>query len=543
MSTSALFNEEATKALTNGVNLVADAVKVTMGPKGRTVVIQKESGDPVITKDGITVAKAIKPKDERVALGAQLVRSVSQKSLDTAGDGTTTASVLAQAIINAGLKYTASNANPTEIRRGIDSGVNDVVEHLKEVSKEVDPNDIETLTHIATVSANGDENLGRTVAEAYSKVGKDGVVTVEESKDRDISVTFTEGMKLDRGWVSQYFVTDPDSNTCEFDNPLIVLANCKITNFAALAQMIKVPVSEGKPIVIIAEGFDSSVTDAMALNRLRGGIKICAVTAPGYGDRRLAILQDIAYYCNGVVGDDPMGAKFESMVVSDFGTCEKIIISKDETVIRGGAGLGSEELHDRITHLKTMIDLSETPYEQKTLKERLGALTTGVACIKVGGSSEAEIKELKDRLDDCMWSVKSALEEGFVPGGGRTLAYLADAGIFKEPANEDQAIGIQILRKAMKAPFIQIIENAGENGEICLASLPTDDIQKGYNAATLQQVDLYDAGIIDATKVVRCALQAASSIASLILTSNVIITEDPKKDPLINFTAGPGMGM
>lgn len=543
MSTSALFKEEATKALTNGVNLVADAVKVTMGPKGRTVVIQKENSDPIITKDGITVAKAIKPKDERVALGAQLVRSVSQKSLDTAGDGTTTASVLAQAIINSGLKYTASNANPTEIRRGIESGVEDVVENLKKCSHTVNPEDIETLTHIATVSANGDEHLGRTVAEAYSKVGKDGVVTVEESKDRDISVTFTEGMKLDRGWVSQYFVTDPDSNTCEFDNPLIVLANCKITNFATLAQLIKTPVSEGKPVVVIAEGFDSSVTDAMALNKLRGGIKICAITAPGYGDRRLSILQDISYYCGGLVGDDPMGCKFEMMTVADFGTCEKIIISKDETVIRGGNQIGSESLQKRINTIKTAIELSETPYEKKTLQERLGALTTGVACIKVGGSSEAEIKELKDRLDDCMWSVKSALEEGFVPGGGRTLAYLSDAGIFKQPANEDQEIGVQILRKAMKAPFIQIIENAGENGEIFLSYLKDKDMNEGYNVATLQLVNLYEAGIIDATKVVRCALQAAASVASLVLTSNVIITEDPKKDPLINFTAGPGMGM
>lgn len=542
MSKSALFNEDARKALVTGANLVADAVKVTMGPKGNTVVIQQEKGQPVITKDGISVAKEIQPKDEKVAIGAQLIRSVSQKAMDEAGDGTTTASVLAQAIIKEGLKYVTSTANLNDIRRGIEGAAADVVEKLKEVTTEVKASELEKLTQVATISANGDEKLGKIVAEAYSRVGKDGVVTVEESKDRDITLDFTEGMKLDRGWVSQYFVTDKESNTCEFDNPYVLLCDSKITNLVALASIIEAPIQEGRPLVIIAEGFDSQVIDGLVFNKLRSGLKIAAVEAPGYGDRRKEILRDLGIYLGAQVGDDPLGVKFETMTKVDLGSCEKIIIKKDETVIRGGNG-DKEKLQERIEELTRAVGDSEVVYEKEKLKERLGSLTTGVACIHVGGSSEQEIKELRDRLDDAMWSVKSALQEGYVPGAGRTLAYLSEAGIFKEPVNEDQAIGVQIMRKAMKAPFKTILENANENGDIALNTLKSEDMTTGYNVATMEKVNLIEAGIIDATKVVRCAIQAASSIAGLVLTTSVVITVDPAKDPLINFNTMPGMGM
>lgn len=542
MSRSALFNEQAREALVTGANLVADAVKTTLGPCGHTVIIQKEHNGPVITKDGVSVAKQIEPKDEKIALGAQLVRSVAQKAVDEAGDGTTTASVLAQAIIKEGLKYVTSTANLNDIRKGIDSGVNDVVEALKNISTDINSSDIKQLTDIATISANGDAKLGKIVAEAYSKVGKDGVVTVEETKDRDINVEFTEGMKLDRGWVSQYFVTDKNKNTVEFDNPYIILCNQKITNLATLASIMETPISQGRPIVIIADGFDAQVIDGLVLNKLRGGFKLAAIEAPGYGERRKEILRDLSIYLGAQVGGDALGVPFEAMTVQDFGTCSKIIIKKDETVIRGGAGK-KEQIDERIEELQKLIDLCEVPYEAEKLKERLGSLTTGVACIRVGGSSEQEIKELRDRLDDAMWSVKSALQEGFVPGGGRTLAYLSDAGIFKEPKNEDQGIGIQILRKAMKAPFKTILENAGEDGNVLLSLLPKDDINIGYDVSTMKEVHLVDSGIIDATKVVRSAIQAAASIAGLVLTTSVVITNDPIKDPLINFNAMPDVGM
>lgn len=539
MSTSALFNEQARNALVTGANLVADAVKVTLGPKGNTVVMQRERGEPIITKDGITVAKHINPKDERVAIGAQLVRSVSQKAVDEAGDGTTTASVLAQAIIKEGLKYVTSNANLTDIRRGIEDGVVDVINALKELATPIE-ND-EQLVHVATISANGDEKLGKIVAKAFSKVGKDGVVTVEESKDRDISLEFTEGVHLDRGWTSQFFVTNKDTNTVEFDNPAILLCDSKITNLQMVANILQTYVAENRPVVLIAESFDPQVTDGLVFNVLRSGIKIACIEAPGYGERRKDILRDLGIYLNATVGDDPLGVKFETMTTADLGSCEKIIIKKDETIIRGGHG-DKDKIAERVKEIQTLINNTDVVYEKEKLKERLGSLTTGVACIRVGGSSEVEIKELRDRLDDAMWSVKSALEEGFVPGGGRTLAYLSNSAIYSEPANYDRKLGLQILKEAMKAPFKTILHNANENGDVLLAELKNEPITVGYNVATMEKVDLVEAGIIDAAKVVRSAIQAAASIAGLVLTTNVVITNDPVKDQSINISAGvPGM--
>jgi chaperonin GroEL len=542
MSRSALFNEEARKALVTGANLVADAVKATLGPKGHNVIIQNKDRAPIITKDGVSVAREIKPKDEKVSIGAELVRGVAEKALNEAGDGTTTATVLAQAIIKEGLKYVNSNANLIEIKRGIEHGVSAVTSMLEEYKIEIrDDND---LVSVATISANGDTKLGKIVAEAYSKVGKDGVVQVEESKDRDITLETTEGMTFDRGWVSQYFITDTESKTCEFDNADILLVNSKITNFVTLANVITNPLQQGHSVVVIAESFDSEVVNAMALNKIRGGIKICLVEAPGYGDRRQELMRDLGVYLGAKVGDDAVaGTKFDLMTEIDFGHCEKIIIKQDKTIIRGGKG-EPEEISERIKEIKSSLENSKSNYDKEKLKERLGSLTTGIATIKVGGSSEQEIKELKDRLDDAQWSVKSALEEGFVPGAGRTLAYLADMLQSKvKVPNDDQLIGLKILSSAMKAPFKTILENAGYSSEVYLAELSKEKMDIGYNVATMEKVNLVNTGIIDAKKVVRSALQAASSIAGLVLTSSVVITEDPveKNGITLNAAAMPMM--
>lgn len=536
MSRSALFNEEARKALVTGTNLVADAVKATLGPKGHNVIIQNKDRAPIITKDGVSVAREIKPKDEKVSIGAELVRGVAEKALNEAGDGTTTATVLAQAIIKEGLKYVNSNANLTEIRRGIEYGVSEVVDMLDDYKSEI--RDDKDLVSVATISANGDSKLGKIVAEAYSKVGKDGVVQVEESKDRDITLEVTEGMTFDRGWVSQYFITDPESKTAEFDNADVLLVNSKITNFVTLANIITNPLQQGRAVVVIAESFDSEVTNAMALNKIRGGIKICLVEAPGYGERRQEIMRDLGVYLGGKVGDDAVaGTKFDLMTEIDFGHCEKIIIKQDKTIIRGGKG-DPAEIEERIAELKSSLETVTSNYDKEKLKERLGALTTGIATIKVGGSSEQEIKELRDRLDDAQWSVKSALEEGFVPGAGRTLAFLSEELVNKVTnLNDDQTIGVKILANAMKAPFKTILENAGYSSEVYLAELSKEKIDVGYNVANMEKVNLVDAGIIDAKKVVRSALQAASSIAGLVLTSSVVITEDPKENSGITLNA------
>ena len=542
MSRSALFNEEARKALVTGANLVADAVKATLGPKGHNVIIQNKDRAPIITKDGVSVAREIKPKDEKVSIGAELVRGVAEKALNEAGDGTTTATVLAQAIIKEGLKYVNSNANLIEIKRGIEHGVTAVTNMLEEYKIEIrDDND---LVSVATISANGDTKLGKIVAEAYSKVGKDGVVQIEESKERDITLETTEGMTFDRGWVSQYFITDTESKTVEFDNADILLVNSKITNFVTLANIVTNPLQQGHSVVVIAESFDSEVINAMALNKIRGGIKICLVEAPGYGDRRQELMRDLGVYLGAKVGDDAVaGTKFDLMTEIDFGHCEKIIIKQDKTIIRGGKG-DPEEIETRIKEIKSSLENSKSNYDKEKLKERLGSLTTGIATIKVGGSSEQEVKELRDRLDDAQWSVKSALEEGFVPGAGRTLAYLSDRlqERVKVP-NDDQMIGLKILSSAMKAPFKTILENAGYSSEIYLAELSKEKMDIGYNVATMEKVNLVNSGIIDAKKVVRSALQAASSIAGLVLTSSVVITEDPveKSGITLNAAAMPMM--
>lgn len=539
MSRSAYFDKEAQNALVEGINLVANAVKTTLGYAGKTVVIQREDKSPLITKDGISVAKEISPRDEKVKLGADLAISVAQKQLDSVGDGTTTATVIAQAIVNAGvrqLELSENTINRTSLRHGIEKARDYVIEKLDNMSKDIEKD--EDLNNIAMVSANGDEKLGGIVAEAYRKVGKDGVVIVEETKDRDIRLEFKEGMTFDKGWTSQFFITNHENQTVEFDKPLVLLCNSKISNFKSLANIIQGVLGRGQPLVIIAESFDTSVTQGLAMNIVRygGQLKAACVEAPSYGDARLDRLRDMALYLGANVGDDPMGIKFEAMSEADFGSCDKIIIKRDETVISGGHG-NEADIKARVEAIQGEINnLKENAtWEKDVLNKRLAALTTGVAVIKVGGSSEEEIKELKDRLEDAQYAVKAALEEGYLPGGGVTLLRLANEVDELGSNNEDELVGMTIFASALKAPFKTIVENAGLHADIIIPEILTKEKEYGYNVATMKVANMLEDGIIDPTKAVKGAVFAASSIASVALTSSVIICEDPKKEAGVNL--------
>lgn len=547
MSKSAYFNKEAQDALVAGINLVGNAVKTTLGAAGRTVVIAREDKSPVITKDGVSVAREIAPKDEKVKLGADLAISVAQKQMDAVGDGTTTATVLAQAIVNAGVRQielSENEVNRTALRYGIEKARDYVIEKLNLASLQITSD--EQLNQIATVSANGDEKLGSIIAEAYRKVTKDGVVTVEETKARDISLSIREGMTFDRGWTSQFFITNQESQTAEFDNPYILLCNSKISNFSTLANVIKDVVQAQKPLVIIAESFDNSVIQGLAMNIVRSGgqLKIACVEAPGYGARRLDILRDMAIYLNAEVADDPMAMTLEEMSSAAFGRCEKVIIKKDETIIRGGAG-DPETISKRIEAIKGEIGaLKENDtFEKEQLGKRLGSLTNGIAVIQVGGSSETEIKELRDRLEDAQYSVKAALEEGYLPGGGATLLHISkDAKNVLKSDNPDEQMGIDIFVNALKAPFNTILDNAGVHYDtISQEVLETKDINVGYNVKTLKISNLIEDGILDPTKVVKGTVYAASSIAGVALTSSVIICNDPEENKGLSLNMMPGM--
>lgn len=545
MSTTAYFNDDTQKYLVEGLNLVANAVKATLGPAGNTVIIQREDKTPLITKDGVSVAKEIHPKDERVKLGADLAISVAQKQMGNCGDGTSTSTVLAQALVNAGIRqisFSDSALNRTSVRRGIEKARDYVIHRLDDMSKKIETDD--ELVHIATVSANGDEKLGGVVAEAYKKVGKNGVVLVEETKNRDITLDFKEGMTFNKGWTSQFFITNHEDQSVEFEDARLLLCESKISNFATLAQLIQQLANNGKPLVIIAESYDNAVIQALAMNivRSKGQLKIACVEAPGYGQRRLDILRDIATYTGATVADDPMGIKLEGMTVADFGVCDKIIIKKDETVIRGGKG-DADLIKERINSIEGLIKATKENdnFEREQLNKRLAALTTGIAVIQVGGSSEEEIKELKDRLDDAQWAVKAALEEGYVPGSGNTLLHLSEElKIALAGDNYAERIGIEIFTHALKAPIKTILENAGQPSEVIINELvKCADVKKGFNAKTLEYTDLLEAGIIDPKKVVAGAVYAASSIASVVLTSSVMITQDPIENSGVNFNMMP----
>lgn len=547
MSKSAYFDKEAQDALVKGINLVANAVKTTLGYAGKTVVIQREDKNPLITKDGVSVAKEIAPKDEKVKLGADLAISIAKKQLNLVGDGTTTATVLGQAFVNSGIRQielSETEVNRTAFRNGIEKAKNYVIEKLDEFSTKIENND--QLKNIAIVSANGDEKLGNKVAEAYEKVGKDGIVLVEETKDRDIRLEFKEGMTFARGWTSQFFVTNHEDQTVEFDNPYILLCNSKISNFTTLVNIIQSVIQSGKPVVVIAESFDSSVTQALAMNIIRSGgqMKIACVEAPSYTDKRLDILRDMGIYLGGNVGDDPLGIKYEVMTSADFGSCDKIIIKKDETIISGGHG-NEVKIAERIKAIEGLIGaLKENDIQEKEfLGKRLASLTTGVAVIKVGGSSEEEIKELRDRLEDAQYSVKAALEEGYLPGGGATLLHLSEIGKKEITSdNIDEQMGIDVFFNALKAPFNTILNNAGVHYDIISKEvLDTNDFKIGYNVKTMKVSNLIEDGIIDPTKAVKGTVYAASSIAGVALTSNVIICQDPEENKGVNLNMMPGM--
>ena len=549
MSTSAYFNKEAQDALVTGLNLVSKAVGSTLGPAGSTVVFQEKDKPVVITKDGVTVAKQIDPKDEKIKLGAELAINISKKQLDSVGDGTTTACVLGNAIVNTGVRQielSDSKVNRTAVRHGIEKARDYIVEKLISYGTEVKTN--EDLINIATVSANGDEKLGKVVAEAYQKVGKDGIVQVEETKDRDIHLEFKEGMTFSKGWTSQFFVNDHEEQAVVYDNPKILLCESKITNFKTLAETIQNISVNGTPVVVIAESFDSSVTQGLAMNIIRTGgqLKIACVEAPGYGDRRLDLLRDMAVYLGGCVADDPLGKKLEAMSPMDFGSCEKIIIKKDETIIRGGMG-DQEQVKERVKSIQGIIDnLKENDtFEKEQLGKRIAALSTGVAVIKVGGSSEEEIKELKDRLDDAQWAVKSALQTGFLPGGGTTLLHLSETVQENvQVSNLDEKLGVEIVARALKAPFRVILENAGVDPESTMSKvLQEKDINIGYDARNLEVKNMIEAGIIDPVKVVTGSIYAATSIASVVLTSNVIITTDKEENKGLSLNMMPGAMM
>lgn len=540
MSRSAYFDREAQDALVKGINLVADAVKTTLGAAGRTVIYQEKDKPVTITKDGISVAKQISPKDEKVKLGADLAISVAAKQLSTVADGTTSATVLAQAIVNNGvrqLELANDKINRTSFRRGIEKARDYVISRLDEFSTEITDN--KQLENIAIVSANGDEKLGGIVAEAYQKVGKNGVVMVEETKDRDIHLEFKEGMTFDKGWTSQFFVNNQDNQTVEFDKPYILLCNSKISNFKTLAELIQGPINRQHPIVIIAESFDSAITQGLAMNIMRSGgqMKVACVEAPSYGDTRLNRLRDMAIYLGGKVADDPMDIKFEAMTEADFGTADKIIIKHDETIISGGHG-DQELINTRIKALKGEINAlkENATWEKDALEKRLAALTTGVAVIKVGGSSEEEIAEKKARLDDSEGAVKAALEEGYLPGGGTVLLHLIEevkSGV--DTDNEDEVVGVLTFAKSLSAPFDTILENAGVHADVIAKEVLNNGITFGYDVKKLQVTNMVEAGIIDPTKAVKGEVYAASSIAAVALTSSCIIVEDPIENTGVNL--------
>ena len=550
MSRTAHFGKDTQKALVEGLNYVGNAVKSTLGPAGKTVIIQRKDKSPILTKDGISVAKELSPKDEKIKLGADLAISIAQKQMNSVGDNTTTACILGQALVNNGIRQIelandTATVNRTSLRKGIEKARDYVVEELDKIAIPVDTD--ERLIQVATVSANWDEALGKTVADAYSKVGKNGVVTVEETKERNISLVFKEGMTLSRGWTSQYFVTDYENQTVEYDNPMILLCNSRISNFTTLANLIEPILRQGSPIILIAEGFDTNVTQGLVMNRLRINAKLACIEAPGYGETRLENLRDLAIYLGGEVAEDPMGMKLEMFTSAQFGQCEKIIIKKDETIIRGGKG-NPDKVKARVDSIRGVMNVvkDEDQWEKDKLNKRLAALTTGVAIIRVGGSSEEEIKELKDRVDDAQWACKSALEEGYVPGAGNTMLVISNRleEHFKDLTNPDELLGVKIFANALKSPFKVILDNAGINSEnIQKEILAKDDVNYGYDALNLKMTNLIEAGIIDTTKGIKGAIYAATSVAGLVLTSDVCITEDPVDDKglALNMVSMPEM--
>ncbi|GGC74365.1 60 kDa chaperonin [Pedobacter quisquiliarum] len=538
MSKQVKYNVEARDALKRGVDILANAVKVTLGPKGRNVIIDKKFGSPAITKDGVTVAKEIELKDPIENMGAQMVKEVASKTADIAGDGTTTATVLAQAIVTAGIKNVAAGANPMDLKRGIDKAVTAIVENLKQQSQTVGE-DNNKIKQVASISANNDEVIGALIAEAMGKVGKDGVITVEEAKGTETEVKTVEGMQFDRGYLSPYFVTNADKMEAELENPYILIYDKKISNMKELLPVLEKQVQTGKPLVIIAEDLDGEALATLVVNKIRGSLKVAAVKAPGFGDRRKAMLEDIAILTGGTVISEERGYKLENADLSYLGTAEKVVIDKDNTTIINGAG-STDDIKSRVSQIKAQIETTTSDYDKEKLQERLAKLAGGVAVLYVGAASEVEMKEKKDRVDDALHATRAAVEEGIVAGGGVAFIRAIEALEGMKGINDDETTGIAIVKRAVEEPLRQICQNAGIEGSIVVQKVKEGTADFGYNARTDVYENLIAAGVIDPTKVGRVALENAASIAAMLLTTECVLADDPEDNA--GGAAMPPMG-
>ena len=533
------YNMDARDLLKKGVDQLANAVKVTLGPKGRNVVIEKKFGAPQITKDGVTVAKEVELENKFENTGAQLVKSVASKTGDDAGDGTTTATILTQAIVTEGLKNVTAGANPMDLKRGIDKAVAAVVAFIKEHAEQVDDN-YDKIEQVATVSANNDAEIGKLLADAMRKVSKDGVITIEESKSRDTNIGVVEGMQFDRGYLSGYFMTDADKMECVMDNPYILLYDKKISNLKEFLPILQPAAESGRPLLVIAEDVDSEALTTLVVNRLRGGLKICAVKAPGFGDRRKAMLEDIAVLTGGVVISEEKGLKLEQATLEMLGSADKVTVTKDNTTIVNGHG-EKANIQDRVAQIKNEIENTKSSYDKEKLQERLAKLAGGVAVLYVGANSEVEMKEKKDRVDDALCATRAAIEEGIVAGGGTTYIRALEALKDMKGDNADETTGIRIVERAIEEPLRQIVANAGGEGSVVVNKVREGEGDFGYNARKDIYEDMRQAGIVDPAKVERVALENAASIAGLFLTTECVLVDKPEPTPAAP-AAAPGMG-
>jgi chaperonin GroEL len=540
MAKQVIHGEDSRQAILRGVNQLADAVAITLGPKGRNVVIDKKFGSPTITKDGVTVAKEIELKDALENMGAQMVREVASKTSDVAGDGTTTATVLARAIFKEGVKTVAAGANPMALKRGIEKAVEKAVEAIQAMSEPVKGG---AIAQVGTISANGDDTIGGIIAEAMKKVGKDGVITVEESKSLDTMLEVVEGMQFDRGYLSPYFVTDAERMECTIENALILLNEKKISSMKDLLPLLEQVAKMGKPLLIVAEDVEGEALATLVVNKLRGTLQVCAVKAPGFGDRRKAMLEDIAILTGGKVISEDLGIKLENVKLEDLGRAKKITVDKDNTTIVEGAGKNAD-IQGRVATIRRQIEETTSDYDREKLQERLAKLVGGVAVIKVGAATETELKEKKARVEDAMHATRAAVEEGIVPGGGVTLVRAAAALASLKLKDEDEQIGVNIVKRALEEPLRKIAENAGHEGAVIVEKVKGNDSNNfGFNAQTEKYEDLVKAGVIDPAKVARTALQNASSIAALMLTTEALISELPEEKKAMPMPPGGGGGM
>lgn len=535
------FGTDARSKMLKGVETLAKTVKVTLGPKGRNVMLDKSYGAPKLTKDGVSVAKEVVLADKFENMGVQLIKEVAQKTADKAGDGTTTATVLAEAIIREGCKAVAAGMNPMDVKRGIDLAVAAVVKDVKSRSKAVQSSG--EIAQVGTISANGDTTIGEYLAKAMEKVGNEGVITVEDAKGLETELDVVEGMQFDRGYLSPYFVTNPEKMNCEYDNPYILLYDKKISNLQPMISILEAIVQSGRALIIVAEDIEGEALATLVVNRIRGGLKVCAVKAPGFGDRRKAMLQDMAILTGGQVISDELGMKIENVTLDMLGTAKRVEITKDDTTIIDGAG-DKEAIAGRTAQIRQEISQTTSDYDREKLQERLGKLSGGVAVIKVGGASEVEVKEKKDRIDDALHATRAAVKEGIVAGGGTALLYATKALADLKTDNQDQNVGIDIIRRALQAPLRQIAENAGVDGAVVAGKLlESKDFNYGYNAAAGEYTDMIKSGIVDPTMVVRTALQDAASVGGLLITTEAMVTEIPEKECHCGDAAAAAGGM